>query len=203
MDASLLAWIALAFLLTITPGPDTLLVVGHAMKNGVRAGLAAVAGICAGFLWYAALAGFGFIAILAASPAVFTILKVAGALYLAWIGVAMIAGATRPPTEEKPVRLGAPFRQGLLTNALNPKIGLFYLAVLPQFVGAEAGAPLRAVALVAIHYVIGGLWLAGVALAAARAGVAVRRTRAYRWLEGLLGAAFIGLGVRLLLERRA
>lgn len=206
MDASFLAWIALAFLVTITPGPDTLLVVGHSMRSGVRAGLAATAGIISGGVWYAGLAAFGFMAVLAATPALYLVVKIAGAAYLAWVGAGMFWGAIRPKLEQSPgkaPKLGAPYRQGLLTNTLNPKVALFYLAALPQFIPAGPEAPFRAVFLIGVHYAIGAAWLAGVAVASARAGRAMRASPVTRWIEGTIGALLMGLGARLLLERRA
>ncbi|MBI1186775.1 MAG: LysE family translocator [Alphaproteobacteria bacterium] len=203
MHAEIWAWTALAALVTITPGPDTLLVAGHAIGRGVRAGLAAGAGIVAGFFWYAALALFGFMALLAASPIVFMIVKIAGALYLAWIGAQMLFGAFRPSTEEeKPAPLGAPFRQGFLSNALNPKVALFYLAALPHFIGTGSEAPLRAALLIGIHYAMSAVWLGAVALVAAGAGRAARTSALYRWINGAIGAALVGIGARLAFERR-
>lgn len=204
LDAAFLTWAGLALLVTLTPGPDTMLVVGHALRGGARAGLAATLGIAAGFVWYAALAWFGFMAILAASPLVYNFVKIAGALYLAWIGAQLIMGALRPrPDEGGRVALGAPFRQGLLTNALNPKVALFYLAALPQFLPAGPEAPARAVLLIGVHYALGAAWLSLVALSSARAGRALGASPLMRWMEGLVGAALIGLGARLLFERRA
>jgi threonine/homoserine/homoserine lactone efflux protein len=207
MTASFMAWCALALLVTVAPGPDTLLVLGHTLKSGPRAGLAAAAGIISGFFWYAGLAGFGFMAILVATPSLYLAVKIAGALYLAWIGAGMLAnalwGAIRPKSEHAaPPSLGAPFRQGLFTNALNPKVALFYLAALPQFIPAGPEAPARAVQLIGVHYAMGALWLAGLVFAAARAGRAIRASPITRWLEGAIGALLMGLGVRLLLDRR-
>jgi threonine/homoserine/homoserine lactone efflux protein len=204
LDASFIAWLALAALVTIAPGPDTLLVLGHAMKSGVRAGLAVTAGTISGFFWYAGLAGFGFMSILAATPALYLAVKTAGALYLAWIGAGMLLGAFRPkPEHAAPPKLGAPFRQGLFTNAFNPKIALFYLAALPQFVPAGPDAPGHAILLIGVHYAMGAAWLSGLVFAAARAGEAIRASPVTRWIEGAIGALLIGLGMRLIFDRRA
>lgn len=202
-DLSILTWSALALISVISPRPDTLLVAGHSARRGPRAGLAAVVGIVAGGLWYMALCGFGFLSVLTASPTLFAAVKIGGALYLAYLGLRMIAGAIKPKPvgAVAPDSLAAPFRQGLLTNALNPKIALFYLAALPQFVGSGSDAPLRGVLLIAIHYAIGGLWLSLLALGAARMGAAVRKGSLMRWIEGVLGAAFVGLAGRLALVR--
>jgi threonine/homoserine/homoserine lactone efflux protein len=205
--SALLAWSALALAVTLAPGPDTLLVAGHAGRSGARGGLAATAGILCGGFYYAALCGFGAMAALAASPLLYAAAKIAGAAYLALIGAQMLwralrgAGAAEgqaPP----PPRLGAPFRQGFFTNMLNPKVALFYLAALPQFVGGGPAAPLYGVALIAIHYAMGALWLGSIALAAGQARRLRLSRAASRWLDGVLGAAFVGLAARLALDRR-
>jgi threonine/homoserine/homoserine lactone efflux protein len=202
-DHSLLAWIVLSIGLALTPGPDTMIVAGNAARNGARGGLAAVAGIATGGLWYMALCGFGFLSVLTAFPALFLVVKVAGAIYLAWLGIRALRGAIRPAPEaaEKVQSSARPFRQGLLTTALNPKVALFFLAILPQFVGQEAGAPVRGMLLIGIAYGIGSLWLSGVALAVARAGRAVRKSSAMRWFEGVLGTAYLALAGRMALVR--
>ena len=194
-DHSLLAWTLLSVGLVLTPGPDTMLVAGHAARGGVRAGMAAVTGVVLGGLWYMALCGF---------PTLFTVVKIAGAIYLAWLGFKLIRGAIQPaPATEAAPALGKPFWQGLLTTALNPKVALFFLAILPQFVGTGPDAPLKGALLIAVPYVMGGFWLAGIALVAARAGRAAKASNAMRWIEGVLGAAFIGLAGRLALARNS
>lgn len=203
-DHSLLAWTLLSVGLVLTPGPDTMLVAGHAARGGVRAGLAAVSGVVLGGLWYMALCGFGFLSVLAVFPTLFTAVKIAGAIYLAWLGLKLIRGAIQPaPAAAKAPALGKPFWQGLLTTALNPKVALFFLAILPQFVGTGPDAPLKGALLIAVPYVMGGFWLAGIALVAARAGRAAKASNAMRWIEGVLGAAFIGLAGRLALARNS
>lgn len=198
-DTSIVAWIALAIAVSLAPGPDVLLVFGHATRRGRRAGLLAALGITTGGLWYVALCGFGFLSILAMSPKLFIIAKLLGALYLAWLGVKLIMAAARhtPHDSAAPPDLGAPFRQGLFANVLNPKVALFYLAVLPQFTGTSVNAPLHGVLLIAIHYALNLPWLALVAVSGARAGAAVRNGPAMRWIEGLLGTLLLGLAGRL------
>ncbi len=201
-DHSLLAWIALSIGLALTPGPDTMIVAGNAARNGVRGGMAAVAGIAVGGLWYMALCGFGFLSVLTVFPTLFTIVKFAGAAYLAWLGIRALTGAIRPAAGGEALRASSrPFRQGLLTTSLNPKVALFFLAILPQFVGQDAGAPVRGMLLIGIAYGIGALWLSGVALAVARAGRAVRSSSVMRWFEGALGTAYLALAGRMALVR--
>jgi threonine/homoserine/homoserine lactone efflux protein len=203
LTALFLSWAALALVAVMSPGPDVLLVAGHSARNGLRAGLSAVAGITIGGLWYMALCGFGFLSVLNASPTLFMIVKFGGALYLAYLGFKLLKGSVSPKElgDDQAVSLNAPFRQGLVTNALNPKIALFYLAVLPQFVGSGPNAPLLGVLLIAVHYVIGALWLSFLAWGANRAGKVARGGSMMRWVEGILGAAFIGLAGKLVLSR--
>ncbi len=206
LDPSILAWAALALAVTVTPGPDTLLVAGHAARSGLRPGLAAVLGILVGGIFYIGLCGFGFLSLLAASERVYWAVKIVGAVYLAWIGVQMLRGALKPKAETAGTAavtlLSSPVRQGFLTNVLNPKIAIFYLAALPQFVGVGDDAPAKGALLIAIHYALGTLWLSGIALAAARAGHALRETPVMRWIEGAAGTLLIGVAARVALDRR-
>lgn len=198
-ETTIFAWTILAIAVSLSPGPDVLLVFGHATKSGRRAGLAAAAGITAGGLWYVLLCGFGFLSLLTLSPMLFLTVKIAGGLYLAWIGFNLILGALRPgePVFAKTPSLGSPFRQGLFATVLNPKVALFYLAVLPQFTGSGERAPVYGMVLVAIHYLINAPWLAAVAVGGARAGAALRHGAAMRWIEGLLGSLFVALAAKL------
>lgn len=199
---TLLAWAALATLATVSPGPDTAIVVGHAARRGTRAGLLAALGAASGNFWYAALFGFGLMSILAAQPTVYMVVKIGGAAYLAWIGFKMLRGALAPTTGDAAVPvLATPFRQGLLSNVLNPKIALFFLAAIPQFAGNAADAPMIGVTLILINGVINLAWLSIVALGVGRAGAALSRSSLLRWVEGLVGAALIGLAGRVALSR--
>src|SRR5262245_500221 len=203
--AALLAWSALALIVTLTPGPDTLLVAAHAARSGFRAGMAALMGIMTGVLWYGSLIAFGALSILAAVPTLFLAVKIAGALYLAWLGVGMIWSAVkgkRDSAPTTPIDLGKPYAQGFFTNALNPKVALFYLAALPQFAGTGPNAPMIGVMLLAIHAVMGLEWLSFIAFAASRARSLVWRGAVVRWLEGAVGAFFLGVAGRLAMAQR-
>jgi len=204
-DHSLLTWTLLSIGLVLTPGPDTLIVAGQSARGGVRAGLSATAGIALGGLWYMALCGFGFLSVLTAFPALFMVVKIAGAIYIAWLGFRMLTGAlkSKPADHAVAPALGRPFRQGFFSTALNPKVALFFLAILPQFVGTGPDAPVRGMLLIAIPYLLGSLWLATLTLVIARAGRVARASSVMRWFEGVLGAAFLGLAGRLALVRNA
>jgi threonine/homoserine/homoserine lactone efflux protein len=203
LSTALFAWAAIAFVAVISPGPDVLLVTGHAARGGRTQGLLAVAGTTVGCLWYMLLCGFGFLSVLAASPLLFATVKIGGALYLAYLGIGLLRGALSPKSggASQTIVLMTPFRQGLITNALNPKIALFYLAALPQFVGNGPDAPMRGVLLIAIHYAIGALWLSALVFMASKASGLAQNTRIWRWVEGALGTAFLGLAGKIAWER--
>jgi threonine/homoserine/homoserine lactone efflux protein len=196
----------LALAVTLSPGPDTVLVATHAARDGARAGLAAVGGIMLGVTWYGSLIAFGVLNVLVAAPMLFLAVKIVGALYLAWLGINLLWGAVKGVAHEtKAPQLGRPFAQGFLTNALNPKVALFYLAALPQFASGP-NAALIGLMLLAIHAAFGLIWLSFIALAAARARAVVSNSalakQAGRWLEGAVGVFFLGVAGRLALVQR-
>jgi threonine/homoserine/homoserine lactone efflux protein len=206
VDPSLLAGYLLACLiLVVTPGPDMAFVLGQTLSGGARRGWAATAGVYAGVGVHILLAAIGVAALVAANPALFTALRIAGALYLLWLGAQAIRAALRSPAasdaaEPPAISLSAAFRQGFVTNLLNPKVGLFFLAFVPLFVD-----PARSPAWV--QMLILGPLLPAIALpfyallipAAARIAGRLRASSAGRWLDGAAGTLFLGLGVRMLL----
>ena len=206
LDPSILAWTALAAAVAVSPGPDTMLVAGNAARRGAGAGLLTVAGTLTGGVFYAALFGFGFMSVLVASKPLYLAAKFAGAAYLAVIGAQMLWRAVRGTAAGQdaapPARDGSPFRQALLTNVLNPKVAVFYMAALPQFAGHGPDAPLKGVLLIAIHYALGAAWLSAVALSVGRIGESFRASAAMRWLEGAAGVFLLGVAGRLATERR-
>lgn len=193
-------------LLNITPGPDTAYIVGRSVQIGWRGGVAAALGISAGCLVHVFAAAIGLSALLAASSTAFTIVKWGGAAYLLYSGIRMVwwkasERATDANADKPAIRLSQVFRQGVFTNALNPKVALFFLAFLPQFVDADA--PLKALAFTALGMMFigtGTLWGLGVAMFAARAARRVRQSgRALVWINRALGGVFIYLGIRVAL----
>ena len=203
--ALLLAYLAACLILVLTPGPDLMFVLGQALAGGARRGWAAVTGICCGALCHILLASLGVAALLAAEPALFAALRVAGAGYLLWLGVQALRDARRGAPVLAP---GGPARhvvlQGMLTNLLNPKVALFFLAFLPQFVApGRAPAWAQMLLLGPLLPLLAIPFFALVIEGAGRAASALSRSaRATRWLHGIAGSIFLGLGLRLLLDRR-
>ena len=190
-------------LLNITPGPDTAYIVGRSVQMGWRGGAAAALGISAGCFVHVFGAAIGLSALLMASSAAFALIKWAGAAYLCFIGVTMMLSRQRPPAERAigraAISLRQVFWQGAATNVLNPKVALFFLAFLPQFV--EADAPHKAVAFLVLGMIFistGTLWCLGVAAFAARAAGRIRQSgRALLWINRALGGLFVYLGIRI------
>ena len=193
-------------LLNITPGPDMLYIIGRSTSQGFRAGAAATLGVSAGCSVHITAAALGISALITASATAFTILKIVGAAYLIYVGVSMIKPGDRPPVSlrrnaaSETGGLSPVFWQGFLTNALNPKVALFFLAFLPQFIALDAPAkPLAFLVLGAIFTFNATLWNLLVAWSAARMTAALA-SRALAWGERLIGAFFVFLGLRLLAE---
>ena len=203
----LVPFLAVAVLVVITPGADMALVTKNALLHGRRPALATALGINLGvFLWTAA-AALGLAAIVAHSAAAFTVVKLAGAVYLVYLGLQTLRAsrvrraASAQPTVRAALGGGAAFRQGLVSNLLNPKIAVFFTSLLPQFVGAHAtGTDL--LILGALFNAMGVVWLVTYAVIAARGRETLARPRVKRVLDRLTGVALLGLGARLALEQR-
>ena len=196
-------------LLNITPGPDTAYIIGRSIQFGWRGGVAAATGICAGCLVHVFGAAIGLSALLMASSAAFTVLKWVGAAYLLFTGVQMLLSRSRPLAEVASAggeaSLARVFWQGALTNVLNPKVALFFLAFLPQFVAAEsANKTLAFLTLGLIFITSGTLWCFCIAAFAARAAGRIRQSAgAVAWVNRALGGLFVYLGIRVaMLEAR-
>jgi len=204
LDGSILAFIGIAALLTILPGADMALVAKVTLLDGRRAAFLTSLGICAGLPVHATASALGLSLILATSAEAFTVVKFAGAAYLAYLGIRTIRDSFRPaadaPVAARAGGRAAAFAQGWLSNVLNPKVALFYLTFLPQFISPGDNVLAKSLLLAGIHAVLGLIWLPLYAYAIDRIGVLIRGAR--RWLERVSGAALIGLGVRLALERR-
>jgi threonine/homoserine/homoserine lactone efflux protein len=197
-DEQLLAFVGVAVVLTLTPGPDMALVLRNTVRGGRPAGFRTIAGIALGLLLWASASALGVAAVLAASTTVFTGLKLAGAAYLVYLGLqALLAVRRGEPSHDQPRRAGSPFRQGLATNLLNPKLAVLFTTLLPQFI--DTGDPAAKSALLAgIFVAIGLTWLCTYTLVVD----VVARSRTFRRVtEAVSGVVLVALGVRLAFER--
>jgi threonine/homoserine/homoserine lactone efflux protein len=203
-----LVFVAIAALLTITPGADMAMVGRSVVTGGRREGLATTLGILAGCLIWAIVSAAGVAAVLAASETAYDALRLAGAAYLVWLGaqslVAAWRGEHRSPEgqEGRRRRSRSAFRQGLLTNLFNPKIAIFYSTFLPQFIAPGDPALLISVLLAGVHIAFGLIWLTAYAWLLDRAMTAFKSSRLRRALDALTGTVLVALGLRLAAERR-
>jgi threonine/homoserine/homoserine lactone efflux protein len=201
-------FIVSGLLLNVTPGPDTAYIIGRSVQFGWRGGAAAAIGICCGCLVHVFGAAIGLSALLMASSTAFTILKWVGAAYLLFTGIQMLLSHPQPIAEAAgaaETSLTRVFWQGALTNILNPKVALFFLAFLPQFVAVDSGHKTLAFLTLGLIFISNGtLWCLGVAAFAARAASRIRQSAgAMAWINRTLGGLFVYLGIRVaMLEGR-
>ena len=208
----LLIFIAAGWLLNLTPGPDVLFIATRSLKHGVRAGLVAALGIVSGCFVHVFAAALGVGALLATSSTAFTVLKWLGAGYLAWMGLRLLlakgARSSLPRGAElspEPADLWRVYRQGLLTNVLNPKVALFFLAFVPQFIAPGSDDKVTVFLLLGLLFALSSLpinfgyaWLAG--WAARRVGAV---QHAMRWMDRAAGLMFVGFGLSLAMSDNA
>jgi threonine/homoserine/homoserine lactone efflux protein len=195
-------------LLNIMPGPDSLLIMTRSATQGWRAGSAAALGIGTGTFVHIVAAALGLSAILATSAAAFTVVKLAGAAYILYLAVGMLLSkrgdGVEKPLTVTPLPLRRIYAQGILTNVLNPKVALFFLAFVPQFI--DANAPHKAIAFLilgAIFNINGMLWCHALALFTAQARARLKLNPAVtQWLNRATGGLFVWLGVKLALAKQ-
>ena len=196
---SLALFIAAGLALNLTPGPDMLYVAARGAGEGRSAGIVSALGIGVGTLVHIALVAAGLAAVLAAVPVAYLAIRLGGAGYLIYLGARALM--SKPMVEAgalAPASLGAIFRQGVITNVLNPKVALFFLAFLPQFVDASRGNPvLQVVALGLLFDTTGTLVNLAVAIGSSRAAARLRAPSV--WLQRATGGIFVALGVKLAL----
>lgn len=206
-DMQLVTFVVLAAALTLSPGADTLLVIRNVVARGRGAGVATAFGICCGLFVHATLSALGLSVLLAHSTWAYELLRICGALYLLWLGLQSLARALQRTDDKAAVEVARPpsrvrsFREGLLTNVLNPKVAVFYLAFLPQFVGLHDPVFAKSMLLAGIHASMGLAWLAALAAMLDRARALITRPRVKRLLEGVSGGILVGLGARLVFAR--
>ncbi|MEF7614309.1 LysE family translocator [Aquincola sp. MAHUQ-54] len=207
-------FMATVFVLNATPGVDMVLTVSRTLQHGARGGLLAAAGIVAGCAVHAVAAAFGLAAVLGGSAAAFSVVKWIGAAYLAWLAVGMLRASLQrvdadgAHTAVAPVAAASAtgahlFRQGLLSNVLNPKVALFFLALLPQFIAAgSAHKTLAFLCLGGVVLLQSALFLLALVALASRLRSARPRPVVRRGLQGVGGVLFLGLAARLALTEK-
>lgn len=207
VDPRLYAFIGVAAILTILPGADMALVTRNVLAVGRRRTMLTIVGIGSGCVIHATASALGLSAILATSAAAFDVVKTIGAVYLVWLGVQSFREAGRPapaPNDSangRRARLG-PFLQGFLTNVLNPKVAIFYLTFLPQFIGPGEPVFRRSLFLASLHIAMGFVWLTAYSWFIDRLGTALTRPAVKARLERVTGGLLIALGARLAWARR-
>jgi threonine/homoserine/homoserine lactone efflux protein len=204
--STLTAYIAVVLGFVFIPGPATLLTVARATSSGTKVGIATGAGIAAGDVVHTIMAMVGISAIIATSAALFSIVKYIGAAYLVYLGIRAIIEKTpaNPAAGALATSAGKAFRQAILTEVLNPKTALFFLAFLPQFVRPENGSVMLQLTILGVIFVMLGLLSTVVfAVSAGRLGTFLRRNpRVIKWQGKIVGGIYCALGVRLALQQR-
>lgn len=205
MVTSYLTAVAALALLTILPGPDVAVVTRFALADGRTAGMRAASGIVAGLAVWGALTVLGLAAVLAESAVAYSVVRIAGAVFLVGMGLRGLwcsRSGQSSPVHATPVAAGYPVRSGLLTNVLNPKIAVFYTSLLPSLVPAGGAPRLWLPVLVGTHAALSFAWLAGYAAALARSRSVMARPRVRTVLDRVTGCVLVGLGLRVAAEAR-
>lgn len=210
MGTHLLVFVGVAAIVILIPGPDTAVVTKNVLMHGRRTALATSLGVSAGLsVWTIAAAG-GVASVLRASAVAFTVLKLIGALYLVWLGVQALRAARHAGEGEdasehasRPaIGVFGGFRQGLLSDLANPKIGIFFTSLLPQFVDPGRAVLIPFLVLGAVFVTMTLLWLCAYSLLAARAAATLRRPRVKAAMDRFTGIVLIAIGIRLATESR-
>ena len=205
MDERLLAFISVAIVVVVVPGPDMALVARNVIRHGRSAGYATSIGICVGTLGWALAAGLGVSTLLATSATAFTVLKLAGAAYLIYLGITALRDHDGPTVGTSDgasaLRWRRAFLQGLLSALLNPKLGVFFLTLLPQFISPGDPVELRILQLALVFDLIGITWLLTYSTLLGAIGEALGRPGPRRFMRWVTGTVLVGLGARVALDR--
>jgi threonine/homoserine/homoserine lactone efflux protein len=206
LGTSVLTFALVALALTLTPGLDTALVLRAALTRGRRDPAATAAGIVAGLFVWGAAAAIGVSALLTASRVAYDALRLVGAAYLVWFGLRLLVRAVRGAAAAEPegTAQSSPWRaarQGLATNLLNPKVGVFYVALLPQFLPSGSNPLAVGLLLAGVHALISLVWFALLILLASALAARLRRPSTVRAIDGITGTTLIGFGVKLAVSR--
>lgn len=203
-SATLAAFITISLLLAITPGPDMAVVTKNALAHGRRGVLLTTTGIALALLVWVCATAIGVAAVLRASGGLFQLLKIGGGVYLAYLGLRAWLDSRRPPDNllhAQPSTTGPVLRQGFLSALTNPKLGVFFVTFLPQFVSREGSLVEQLLFLGSTFALVGWAWLNVYGLAVTRLRTIITATGVRRWMERVTGTVLIGLGLRLVLER--
>ncbi|MEK0270664.1 LysE family translocator [Vibrio vulnificus] len=195
-------------ILTLTPGLDTALVIRNTTRAGLQDGCMTSLGICCGLFVHALFSAIGISAILAQSAELFQLVKMIGAAYLIWLGFSSLkslmtsgSGLSVAQMAQQSYDAKRSLREGFLSNVLNPKTAVFYLAFLPQFVNPEGSPLLQSMTMAGIHFVIAMVWQCGLAGALNSAKNLLKNAQFMKWMEGATGAVLVALGIKLLVEK--
>jgi RhtB (resistance to homoserine/threonine) family protein len=207
MDITALTTYLIAItLLTITPGVDTMLVIRNTARGGWRDGAVSSFGICSGLFVHAVISAVGISVILMQAVWAFSALKLAGAGYLIWLGLSSWRKVLRresfaiingTPARAESLRIGRSLREGFLSNVLNPKTAVFYMAFLPQFINPTHSALIQSLLLAGLHFVIAMIWQCLLALMVKQLKSWLQRPRVNQWFDGVTGTVMIALGLRV------
>jgi threonine/homoserine/homoserine lactone efflux protein len=206
MDDRLIAFFGVAVAVVVIPGPDMALIARNVLRHGRSAGFATSLGTCTGILGWAIAAALGISALLATSAAAFTALKLAGAAYLIYLGISTlrdhgVLGPAATTSDRAALTRRGAWLQGLLSALLNPKLGVFFLTLLPQFIGPADPPGTRALQLALVFDLIGLAWLLAYSAMLGAVGTALNRPGPRRLIRWISGTVLMGLGARVALER--
>lgn len=210
IDAQFLSFLLAITLLTISPGVDTLLVIRNTARGGVRDGATTSVAICCGLFVHATISALGISLILLQSAWTFHMLKLVGAAYLIWLGITSLLAARRGQalpvggvsSNAPSVSRWQPIKEGFLSNVLNPKTVVFYMAFLPQFIAPGDPALLKSLWLAGVHFIIANIWQISVVMMVGSAGKWLANARFAQTLNAATGAVLVVFGIRLALTQR-
>lgn len=201
------AFLVAITILTLTPGLDTALVIRNTTRGGFKDGFVSSLGICSGLFVHATFSAIGISAILMQSAELFHAVKWVGAIYLIWLGVNSLratlanrGSVSVNSNQSESVGITRAFREGFLSNVLNPKTAVFYLAFLPQFIDPQGSVVIQYLFMASIHFIIAMIWQCSLAAALGYATQLLKSSNFMRWMEGTTGVILVSLGVALIAE---
>ncbi|WP_164513251.1 LysE family translocator [Thiosocius teredinicola] len=204
-DSQVIAFTLVAVVLAVTPGADTMLVMKNGIRSGSGAGWATTFGVLAGTLIHAVISALGISVVVAQSEALFHSIKLLGALYLVWLGIQALRSSGRTQASQNVggrLAIRGAFKEGLITNVLNPKVAIFYVAFLPQFISPGDPVLAKSLLLACIHNLLSLIWLGSLVLVISQGKRWAQQQNVQAWLSRVSGVILVGLGVRLALESK-